>query len=57
MGLVVIATNVLGIKSLAVLLCIQITLGGVAYAAGCVLLRVSALVDTWRLIQERMVLS
>lgn len=58
MGLIVVATNVLlGIKSPAVLLCVQIALGGVAYATGSVLLRVSALVDTWKLVQERMVLS
>jgi len=57
MGLVVVAANLLGIKSPAILLCLQVALGGVAYAAGCVLLRVSAFVDTWKLVQERMAVS
>jgi teichuronic acid exporter len=57
MGVVVVAANVLGLKSPAVLLFVQVTLGGVAYAAGSVLLRVSAFVDTWKLVQERMAVS
>lgn len=57
MGLVVVAANVLGIRRPAVLLCVQVTLGAVAYAAGCVLLRVSAFVDARKLILERMVPS
>lgn len=57
MGLVVMGTNVLGIRSNAGLLCLQVALGTMAYAVGCVLLRVSAFVDVRRLIEERMLPS
>jgi O-antigen/teichoic acid export membrane protein len=53
MGLALMGMSLLGVKSSAVLLFLQITVGSMAYATGCMLLRLSAFLDAWRLVHQR----
>lgn len=57
MGLAVIGMDLLGIKSPAVLLSLQVGVGVGVYAGGCVLLRLTVFVEMWRLVQNRLVVS
>ncbi len=57
MGLAVMGTNLLGIKSPAVLLSLQVGVGAAVYAIGSAVLRLTVFFDMWKLIQNRLALS